>query len=177
MKNLSFIAMVLVLPILCSCKSEKNKSLSNMGNPTEVAKVAVTNWIVANGIDLRTNKQLAKALETFPDAFNMSMTNDVTAESVIAAGVMQQMWDKELLPGVSKEQHGTMNLDPIPSVISNKAVTMTFPASRTFHFVKDGETFTNNYTLIKQTENSDWKLQRAWEVDSNGQTIQEWPVK
>lgn len=148
-----------------------------MGNPTEAAKIAVTNWITENGVNLQTNKQLAKALETFPEAFNMTVTNDAAGESFVAGRVLEQMWDKGLLPGALKEEHGTLNLDPILLVVSNRAVIMTFPASLTFHLIKNGETSTNNYTLIKQTENSDWKLRRAWEIDSNGQVIQEWPVK
>jgi hypothetical protein len=90
---------------------------------------------------------------------------------------VKQLHEQGRLPGDSKDEHGTVTSDTVQSVISNNAVVMFYPASRTFHLIHIDETAMNSYTLVKQTEDAEWKLQKAWQTVSNGQIIQEWPVK
>jgi hypothetical protein len=142
----------LVLMACCSCKkSKKDEILSSANNVAEAVRITITNWVATNGMNLQTNARISNALETFPGAFKTAMTNDVVTESVAAGSVLEQMFDQGLLPGVSKDDSGDMSLDPISSVVSNKAVAMVYPASRTFHLVKEGETSTNYYILTNTT--------------------------
>jgi hypothetical protein len=82
--------------------------------------------------------------------------------------------ERSLLPGDSKDTHGEINSEtdplPLPSEVA-------YPFSRTFHVTLMGETFTNNYTVVRMAKHADWQLQRAWRTASDGHTIEEWPVK
>ena len=104
-------------------------------------------------------------------------TNEVYVETGVAGLLLKQMHNEGRLPGDSKDLHGQLTAETVQLMVSNKVVVMTYPALRTFRVVYTGETSTNNYTLVKQSRDSSWKLQRAWETDSNGQIIKEWPVQ
>lgn len=170
------IIVIVGFSFLCSCKKSEKEDISSAANgATRAIDVGVSNWMTTNGLNWQTNSKILVAVEKLTEATKMSLTNDVYLESGAAALFLKRLLDQGLLPGVSKGEHGDMTSDMVDSVISNKAVAMTYPASRTFRLVKDGETSTNNYILLKQSNDSEWKLQKAWLTDSNGQIIKEWP--
>lgn len=101
-----------------------------------------------------------------------------TAESVAAGDFLLALYKQGTLPGDFRggqgEAHGEIKSDEVPlSDIQH----ITYPISRTFYVIIPSETSTNNYTVVKLSKNSSWKLQRAWKTDSNGQVIKEWPVQ
>ena len=174
---LSAILILFVCSLFCSCeKSQKEEALLAANKAAEAAKIAGANWMVTNTINLQTNAQLSNAVKTFPDVVRMSITNDLVLETAGAAQEIGQLHDQGRLPGVSKNEHGDMTSDTLDSVISGRAAIPTYPISLTFHLIKEGDTSTNNYTLVKQAKDSEWRLQRAWETDSNGLIVREWPV-
>ena len=95
-------------------------------------------------------------------------------EAAQAGNFLLAMHQQGKLPGVSKDMHGRITSDMVPrsEVQSNQDV---YPISKTFHVTIRGESFTNNYTVVKLTKNSSWQLQRAWRIDPDGR-ITEWPV-
>jgi len=171
---------ILIIPLLafaCSCNKSNYQSDLAASAVEEATRNALTNWVATNGIDVRTNAGLSNALVAFPYMFKTSVTNELYLESIAAGSVLEKKWNEGSLPGVSKEDHGDLTLDPLDSIISNKVVIITYPATRVFHLEKSGETSTNYYTLVKESRNAKWELQKAWETDSNGQIIREWPIK
>lgn len=176
MKNISVIVMALALLGVCSCKkSEKDEILTTADSAATAVRVGITNWTMTNGVNLQTNGQILEAAEKYSEFVKGVVTNDVYIETGHAGLVLKQIRDQSRLPGVSKDEHGTLTSENLR--FSNSLPVLTYPALRTFYFVKEGETSTNNYTLVKQTKDSEWKLQKAWQTDSKGQIIQEWPVK
>ena len=87
---------------------------------------------------------------------------------------MLGLHQQSLLPGDSKDVHGETHSETDPYPFPNE---VTYPFSKTFHVSIKGETFTNNYTVLRTTKDSPWQLQRAWRTDSHGHTIQDWLVR
>jgi hypothetical protein len=172
--------------IICSCKKSENDevALYATNDAAQFAyhiRIGMTNWMKTNAVYLQTNGNsmaIAKDMaETGPESVRMAMTNEVFLETERAGLALQQIYEQERLPGVAENDQGNIGSDTLDLIVSNKLTTISYPALRKFHLVKDGETFTNYYILVKQTKAADWKLQKAWRSDSNGQIIQEWPVK
>jgi hypothetical protein len=101
-----------------------------------------------------------------------------TAESVAAGDFLLALYKQGTLPGDFRggqgNDHGEIKSDEVPL---SDLQHIAYPLSRTFHVIKPGVTFTNNYIVVKLSKDSSWKLQRAWETGSNGQVIKEWPVQ
>jgi hypothetical protein len=166
------------ISLFCSCKkSEKDEVMSAANNAAKAAGIAITNWAITNGVNLQTNSQIATAVETFPKVIKMAITNEVHMETGRAGLILKQLHEQGRLPGDSKDEHGKLTSGTFDLVVSNKATVITYPTSRTFHLVKDGDTSTNNYTLVKLSKDSEWKLQKAWQTDSNGTFVKEWPIQ
>jgi hypothetical protein len=73
-----------------------------------------------------------------------------------------------------------MHGDPVPvnMVIQQPSRDVIYPFSWTFGVVLNGHAgFTNYYTVGRESKSSDWKLERAWRVDTKGVTIKEWQLK
>jgi hypothetical protein len=106
-----------------------------------------------------------------------SVTNsEFVLETGVAHEVLVQLYEQGRLPGAFKES-GELSCDLPQMIVSNKVIEMTYPALRTFRLTKLGENATNIYILEKESSNSVWQLKRAWKADSEGQVINEWPVK
>jgi len=163
----------LVLMVCCSCKKSKNEEISSAANNA----AASVRYALTNGVDLETSTQRLAQADEAAMATKTAVTNEVFVETGEAGLVLKQLHELGRLPGDSKDEHGKLTSDDLQLVVSDKAVAMVYPATRTFHLVKVGETSTNNYTLMKQSKDAEWKLQKAWLTDSNGQIIQEWPVQ
>jgi hypothetical protein len=106
-------------------------------------------------------------------------TNSIFLETDAAGKKLMQLHEDGHLPINPKDEHGdvTITCDTGPMIRSNELVEIAYPTKRTFHIVKVGETSTNNYILVKSSKDSEWELKKAWETDSNGQVIKEWPVQ
>jgi hypothetical protein len=100
--------------------------------------------------------------------------NPVIVESKSAGDFLLSLHQHSLLPGDSKDMHGEIHSEPDPYPIPD---AVTFPFLRTFHVSYTGETFTNSYTVSRMTKDSPWLLQKAWRTDSQGHTVEDWPVK
>jgi hypothetical protein len=184
---------VLIVPFLiCSCKKSEEDQMSSVPQQmVEATKVSITNWARTNEMVIQTNaqvfSQMVTGLEVAAHTFGMGLTNEIILENGRAGQFMKLLHDQDKLPGVSKDEHGVMTSDTFsfysPSnnldvvIFSNIGTTITYPVSRTFHLVKYGDTSTNNYTLVKEAKDAEWKLVRGWETDSNGQIIHEWPIQ
>jgi len=125
----------------------------------------------------RSSNQFASSTAEFTEKAHLVLTNDLAKEVAMAGKALKRMHDESLLPGDSKNEHGQVTFDNVMLMESNKLIKPTYPFYLTFHLVKVGETTTNNYRLVKLMEDSSWKLYKAWETDSNGQVIKEWPVQ
>ena len=178
MNSISVVLIALALLGACSCKKSKEGQLAaDSDNAAETVRVALTNWVAENRSNSKANTQIMAKANMIAEDAGAAVTNKVLLETFAAGDVLKRIHDQGHLPGVSKDEHGYMSCDAISLVVSNKPALMTYPALRIFHHIKDGETSTNNYMLVKQSKDSEWKLQKAWETDSKGQIIQEWPVK
>jgi len=84
-----------------------------------------------------------------------------------------RLHQKSQLPGDTKDEHGKITCYLSPTELGE----IIYPLSRTYQVVKNGDSSTNNYTIIRLTNNSHWQLQRAWRTDSQGRVTEEWAVK
>ena len=95
-------------------------------------------------------------------------------EVVAAKNFIKSQHKLNLLPGDNKDTHGKFQAygpQPLPHQVK-------YPFSCSFNFIPDGqESFTNHYTVGRANSDSVWQLQRAWQTGSDGQTLEEWPVK
>jgi len=97
----------------------------------------------------------------------------VTTEAMSAGDFLLRLREQGQLPGVSKDAHGVIRFDfafPLPKEIA-------YPFSQTFQITLKGQSFTNHYTVQRETKESAWQLQRAWQTDSEERTVKEWPTK
>ncbi len=167
----------LVLMVCCSCKKSNDETSTTADGATKTIVIGVSPSVTTNLSDWQTNGKIVVAVEKLIEATKISLTNDLYLESGASGVFLKHLLDQGLLPGVSKAEHGNLTSDTFDLVASNKMVVISYPVSRTYHLVKTGETSTNNYTLIKQSKDAEWKLQKAWLTDSNGQMVQEWLVQ
>jgi hypothetical protein len=100
--------------------------------------------------------------------------NPVVVETLSAGDFLLGLHRQSLLPGDSKDMHGEIHSVTDPYPFPNE---VTYPFTRMFYVSIIGETFTNNYTVLRLAKDSPWQLQRAWRTDSQGHTVEEWPVK
>lgn len=123
-------------------------------------------------------KQTVKpeTVEFFKKA-NVALTNELAQETGEAVKSIYQMLEQGLLPGVKKGEHGSVISDGTHLMTLNKVIEVTYPLFQTYRLVKTGETSTNNYILERTSKDAAWHLIKAWETDSNGKTINEWPIK
>jgi hypothetical protein len=164
--------------IFCSCKKSPDKEYSTWaGKADQVLRTTVTNWAITNGVSLQTNSQVLDLADKMTEALKSDVAKKLSIGNAQAGQFLLQLLKNDRLPGISKDEHVQLTTDIVPIMISNKLVEISYPMERTLRLVKNGETSSNNYTLVKQTNDSEWKLQKAWLTDSNGQIIQEWPVK
>ena len=128
---------------------------------------------------------LARNLVTFNFPKRMMYLKQVTAEPLNfgrfltreANSFLENLVEKGQLPGRSKNNE---EIGWIPETDESEA----FPVSRTFKL--PGETNDPNpqhrdvsvyyYTVVKETKDSPWKLQKTWQVDEDARIIKEYPV-
>jgi hypothetical protein len=80
-----------------------------------------------------------------------------------AAEFFKTLKEKGQLPGWSENDKGTIYLEPYPN----------FEA---FDGRKNGDSSTYHYDVDRASKDSPWKLQRAWQTDTNEHLVKEYPV-
>lgn len=68
------------------------------------------------------------------------------------------------LPGWAKDDHGRLDYS------GPHSNALTFTCS------KNGDSSIYHYTIARASKDSPWKLQKAWQTNQNGRTIEEYPV-
>src|SRR5258707_379571 len=92
----------------------------------------------------------------------VSRTEDEKIAHAKAGGdFLFRLHQKGQLPGDVKSEHGRINCYLSPTDLKQ----MIYPLSQTYQVVKNGDSSTNNYAIIRLTKNSPWQLQRAWRTD------------
>jgi hypothetical protein len=56
-------------------------------------------------------------------------------------------------------------------------LTATFPANRSFTATKRGDSSRYRYAVARDSEDGEWRLQRAWRTDSDGTIAEDYPVQ
>jgi len=111
-----------------------------------------------------------------------------TLDDKIAAPTefLETLKGENQLPGLSKDDQGTICLEAysnfgdqpanVEGVFYVRAYFNSSHKSVTFDFWKNGDSSPDHYQVARVSENSPWKLQRAWQTDANGRVIEEYPV-
>jgi hypothetical protein len=105
-----------------------------------------------------------------------AVASPVTKEAFEGAKFLVSLKKKGHLPGFVQNEHGTATFDVIREGSVEDLKEVTYPFSRTYQLVKNGSTYTNNYTIVREWKDSPWRLEKAWRTDPKGRTIEEWPV-
>jgi hypothetical protein len=80
-----------------------------------------------------------------------------------AAEFLKTVKEKGQLPGWSKNDEGTIYLEPYPNY-------------EAFDGRKNGDSSIYHYQVSKASNNSSWKLQKAWRTDQDNKTFEEYSV-
>jgi hypothetical protein len=80
---------------------------------------------------------------------------------------VEKLKQKNQLPGLSKDDKGMLYLEEYSNPVLKSA---------TFEFRKNEDSSIYHYTISRPSENSPWKLQKAWQTDQNDHAIEEYPI-
>ena len=76
------------------------------------------------------------------------------------------------LPGIRKGDHpGSLTIE-----MSQQAFSSAYPVSRTFYLSKRGEPSLYYYLVSRGSEDSAWKMQKAWRTGPDQRVIEEYPL-
>jgi hypothetical protein len=138
--------------------------------------VAAVNHVNALGLSF-----LARHLVTF-DFPKQTMYLKQTSGGPLAGDIMMEISDSEKrasaeyleglkkkgqLPGLSKDDQGAVYFESYFNSGSKSA---------NFDFQKNDDLFIYHYTVGRASEDSPWKLQKAWQTDTNGHSVKEYSV-
>jgi hypothetical protein len=128
-----------------------------------------TNLLIGAGGNVMGLRFLARHLVTFDFPkrtmylHQTSVGPPVDENMEAAAEFFKALKEKDQLPGWSENDRGTIYLEPYPN----------FEA---FDGRKHGDSSTYHYDVDRASKDSPWKLQKAWQTDTNGQLVKEHPV-
>jgi hypothetical protein len=80
---------------------------------------------------------------------------------------VEKLKQKSELPGLSKDDKGMLYLEEYSSPVLKSA---------TFEFRKNDDSSIYHYIIDRASEDSPWKLQKAWQTDQTDKMIEEFPV-
>lgn len=140
-----------------------------------------TNILVENGGNVIGLRFLARHLVTFdfpkrtmflkqtsvgplPGDLEVQKEATLLATAESAFKFLKELKEKGQLPGWSKSDKGMANQFEVS------------PNSVTFHGRKNGAPSIYYYKVIRTTEDSAWKLQKAWRTDQNGKILEDYFV-
>jgi len=117
---------------------------------------------------------LISAMLGRPAAFSSSKSESVVrtvegGQAIARAGMdfLLRLRTEGRLPGITTNDHGNAS---ITGRLSD------YPLALTMQFSPTGAVSTEHYSIVQLKRNSLWQLKRAWQADSNGQIIHEWPI-
>jgi hypothetical protein len=116
--------------------------------------------------DARVQGQPPKDIQT-----RLSLVYYFTQPGGTAEAFMLRLQKRHELPGFSKGEHGTVSYE-----LSSRDLSVTFPVTRSFTASKDGETAVYHYRVYRNSEETGWKLQRAWRTGADGTLLTEFPL-
>lgn len=125
------------------------------------------------GVLLLAALLLSGCSSTKARALRAVRTNPVAIEAASGGDFLLSLREQGKLPGVPKDAHGDIEFDfsfPLPEQV-------TYPFSPTFKVSIKGQTLMNHFTVLKETKDSPWQLQKAWRTDSQGRIVEELPVR
>lgn len=106
-------------------------------------------------------------------ALHAAEKNPVAIEATAGGDFLLSLREQGKLPGVPKDAHGDIRFDfsfPLPPQVK-------YPFAPTFQVSIKGQTLINHYTVLQETKDSPWQLQKAWRTDSQGRIVEELPVR
>ena len=106
-------------------------------------------------------------------ALRAAEKNPVAIEAASGGDFLLSLREQSKLPGVPEDAHGEIRSDfsfPLPEQV-------TYPFSQTFQVSIKGQTLINHYTVLRETKDSPWQLQKAWCTDSQGRIVEKLPVR
>ncbi len=99
-----------------------------------------------------------------------SFGDDLYAFSTKATQFLAGLAKKNQLPGLSKNNHGTITMNQTFKEMTN------YPVSLTFQAIKEKDDHQYHYTVSQSSKTDPVKLQRAWQTDAKGNLLREYPV-
>jgi len=110
-----------------------------------------------------------------PRAFSSSKNGEVVrtiedGQAIARSGMdyLLRLRTEGRLPGITTNDHGNAS---ISGRLADYPFVLTVQLSQT------GAVSTQNYSIAQLRRDSPWQLKRAWQADSNGQIIHEWPIQ
>lgn len=100
--------------------------------------------------------------------------NSVLLELSAAAAYLQDLKKLGALPGVATNSDMNISSGRLPASILKE---LKYPFAVTLRVTLGGDSFTNHYTAMRPTAAAAWQLKKAWQTDSQGRTVETWPVK
>jgi hypothetical protein len=122
--------------------------------------------------DFPNRRMYLKRTSTGPLAGDRFVKTQAAAKSVAGSAVefLKSLKESGQVPGWSKQDTGTIQ----------EALHFNYhelyPAFATLDARKNGDSSTYHYTLSRASQDSPWKLRKAWRTDRNDHTIEEYPV-
>ena len=104
-------------------------------------------------------------------AENLQSKNSTASATVEAGKFLRDLHEQGNLPGLSKDDHGELKVK-----VSHFSETVHFPLSLTFQFTKNVDSVCN-YTVVRLSPSSAWRLVKAWQADAAGRTVKEFPTQ
>ncbi len=120
-------------------------------------------------LDFPKHTLYLKRTSDFP-LMNKATETRARSATESAGKYMVQLVKQGQLPGISKEDHGTMTDSQVDHTDS------PYRDSVVLNGRKNGDSSFYHYTFIRTSQNGGWKLQKARRTDENGKVLQEYPV-
>ena len=90
-----------------------------------------------------------------------------------AVEFLNSLDERGQLPGILKGDHEGAS---VTIEMSQQVFSSAYPVSRTFYLSKKGDPSLYYYLVLRTSEDSTWKLQRAWRTGPDGRVIEEYSV-
>jgi len=90
-----------------------------------------------------------------------------------AVEFLNSLDERGQLPGILKGDHEGAS---VTIEMSQEVFSSAYPVSRTFYLSKKGDPALYYYLVLRTSEDSAWKLQKAWRTGPDGRVIEEYSV-
>jgi hypothetical protein len=153
----------------------------------EHANVIGLNFLARHLVTLDFPNRTMYLKKTSVGALAGSGSTEIDNDEIQApAKFLESLKEGNQLPGLSNEDKGMTYVDAYsnfdPQSMTGKGLAYskgyfkTRHNSVTFDFWKKGDSSIYRYQINRASEDSPWKLQKAWRTDQNNRMIEEYPV-